>query len=132
MGGGDSREAPELSTHKILFEDGWGRESASDAVVARNGIVQGAAAVNVAIDAGKKTLVHCEWGQNRSGAICCAYAVLYLRWTAEEAIEHMRVQNKSERNYRGQFPMYNTCFNQILKDLEKERDTIALNAPSTT
>ena len=63
-----------LSTHVLLYED---TEEASHADTARRQIADGARLVADAVAAGKTVLVHCEWGQNRSCSICCAFAVLY-------------------------------------------------------
>jgi len=119
--GGDGKDKPELSSHGLFFEDEHGREVAAKARLARRLIVQGAALVRKSVRAGQRTLVHCEWGQNRSGSICCAYAVLYLGWSARAAIAYMRAQNRKQRQYKGQVPMSNRCFNRILAELEKTR-----------
>ena len=72
-----------LSTHVLLYED---TEEASHADTARRQIADGARLVADAVAAGKTVLVHCEWGQNRSCSICCAFAVLYAD-TGSEAGE---------------------------------------------
>merc|ERR1712232_1215380 len=72
--------------------------------------------------------VHCEYGQNRSGSIVCAYAVLHLRWTADAAISYMRERNFADRHYDDQEPMCNPLFCQIIAELERDRATIL---PST-
>mmetsp|Transcript_33599 Transcript_33599/g.96397 ORF Transcript_33599/g.96397 Transcript_33599/m.96397 type:complete len:237 (-) Transcript_33599:136-846(-) len=114
-------DAPALTTCGIPFEDMHGAETEDAERFARRSIVRGAAAVARALASGRRTLVHCEWGQNRSGSICCAYAVLYLGWDANKAIAYMRRRNKADRRYEGQFPMSNKCFNGIMRSLALER-----------
>eukprot|EP00933_Yihiella_yeosuensis_P050938 TRINITY_DN48750_c0_g1_i1.p1 TRINITY_DN48750_c0_g1~~TRINITY_DN48750_c0_g1_i1.p1 ORF type:complete len:294 (-),score=44.48 TRINITY_DN48750_c0_g1_i1:122-904(-) len=114
----DGENAPNLSTHQLMFEDGHGHESANSAAFAREQILQGAALTAKALSEGKRTLVHCEWGQNRSNSICCAYAVLYLKWSAKDAIDYAREQNWTERCYAGQRPMFNEVFNQLIQEFE--------------
>mmetsp|Transcript_98816 Transcript_98816/g.178398 ORF Transcript_98816/g.178398 Transcript_98816/m.178398 type:complete len:220 (+) Transcript_98816:115-774(+) len=116
-----------LSSFALLFEDEHGRESASEATLAQERIVEGAALVATAIKARRHTLVHCEWGQNRSGSICCAFAVLYLQWSAKDAIKYLRAQNHAQRQYVGQSPMSNPCFNRLMLKLEKQRAKIVLS-----
>lgn len=116
----------ELSTHQFFFPDCQGKERASQAERARRRIVAAAAAVADAVRDDKTTLVHCEWGQNRSCAVCCAYAVLYLGWEANAAIAYLRTQNHRERAYIGQSPMRNPTFNKILQELERTRSQLGL------
>eukprot|EP00429_Kryptoperidinium_foliaceum_P007452 CAMPEP_0176024588 /NCGR_PEP_ID=MMETSP0120_2-20121206/12017_1 /TAXON_ID=160619 /ORGANISM="Kryptoperidinium foliaceum, Strain CCMP 1326" /LENGTH=207 /DNA_ID=CAMNT_0017357767 /DNA_START=47 /DNA_END=668 /DNA_ORIENTATION=- len=115
--GGD--RCTELSTYQFMFQDCQGRERASQVERARKRIVAAAAVVAASTDDKKSTLVHCEWGQNRSCTVCCAYAVLYLGWEANAAIAYVRSQNYRERAYLGQSPMCNRAFNKILQELEK-------------
>mmetsp|Transcript_9316 Transcript_9316/g.20731 ORF Transcript_9316/g.20731 Transcript_9316/m.20731 type:complete len:212 (-) Transcript_9316:125-760(-) len=122
--GVDGAPADWLSTVSIPYKDGHGRESRAAAKSARSCIVRGAAAVAAAISKGKRTLVHCEWGQNRSGAICCAYAVLWKRWKAEDAINHVMESNRAMRCYSGQRPMCNEVFNGIIAALERDRESV--------
>jgi len=70
----------------------------------------------------QRTLVHCEWGQNRSGSICCAYAILHKGWAADDAIAYMQARNFADRQYVGQSPMSNKCFNEIMRHLEREHE----------
>jgi len=120
--GPDGHQAPSMMTHAILFDDLRGSESRACAAFARSRIIDGAKMVAAALKAGKKTLVHCEWGQNRSCSICCAYAVIFLRWTADAVIHYVRERNLSDRRYKGQTPprgaMCNSCFNEIIYELE--------------
>jgi len=113
--------APELSTSELKFEDQQGAESEKDAAAARQYIIRGAAVLASSIDEGRRTLVHCEWGQNRSGAICCAYAVLFGGWSAADAMEYFRSCNRRDRCYLGQMPMHNQVFNGIIHQLEEYR-----------
>merc|ERR1712039_10217 len=117
----DGNPTPDLSSVALLFEDGHGSESSDEAALARESIMQGATVVARALAARKKTLVHCAWGQNRSGSICCAYAVLYCGWSAKAAIAYFRQRNFAERHYSGQSPMSNSCFNRIIRTLVHER-----------
>lgn len=118
------KPAPELTTYAVHFDDQHGQESTEAMTTARRCIVEAAAVVHQAMSNGKKTLVHCQWGQNRSGAICCAYAVVYQGWSAEASIKYMRECNRRDRRYDGQQPpggpMCNHVFNQILVELEWE------------
>lgn len=115
--------ARHLSTHEVLFEDGQGSESADGAAVARECILRGVELVEEAIREGKCTLVHCAWGQNRSCAICCAYAVMHCGMDAEAAIQYVQERNLADRRYYGQKPpggaMHNDVFCQIVKSLEQ-------------
>eukprot|EP00913_Durusdinium_trenchii_P001404 g1299.t1 len=105
----DGTPNPQLSTHQILFdrlsEDEHGKEVGAAVQKAKQCILQGAQLLRQALGAKQRTLVHCEWGQNRSGSICCAFAVLYLGWSASAAIRYFREQNLVERHYSGQSPM---------------------------
>lgn len=118
----DGEEDASLSTHQILFDDGLGTETKEGIAFAKERILEGAGLVAAAVQAGRRTLVHCEWGQNRSGSICCAYAVLYQGWAAKDAIAYLRKQNRNERQYEGQHPMCNRVFNKLVRELERERD----------
>ncbi|CAK9017861.1 unnamed protein product [Durusdinium trenchii] len=112
----DGTPNPQLSTHQILFEDEHGKEVGAAVQKAKQCILQGAQLLRQALGAKQRTLVHCEWGQNRSGSICCAFAVLYLGWSASAAIRYFREQNLVERHYSGQSPMSNSAFNKLLED----------------
>eukprot|EP00931_Biecheleriopsis_adriatica_P077309 TRINITY_DN5089_c0_g1_i1.p1 TRINITY_DN5089_c0_g1~~TRINITY_DN5089_c0_g1_i1.p1 ORF type:complete len:252 (-),score=45.81 TRINITY_DN5089_c0_g1_i1:73-828(-) len=116
---------PSLSSHTVFFEDD---DSAAKRAVAKQSIIEGATLLKKALNAGQETLVHCEWGQNRSGAICAAFAVLYLRWSADDAIEYVRQQNETERLYYGQNPMSNPVFNEIVKEIECKREELLADA----
>lgn len=117
----DGKPDSSLSSHTLLFEDKHGKESAAAAALAWTRIVEGAALVAKAVSTRQRTLVHCEWGQNRSGSICCAFAVLHLKWSSKDAIKYLREQNLADRHYDGQCPMSNQVFNRMLVKLEKER-----------
>lgn len=117
--------APHLATHQVLFEDGRGAETSCAADFAKHCILQGASVVAESIAAGKKTLVHCAWGQNRSCAICCAYAVLHVGVRAGDAIAYVRRRNLADRKYKGQQPprggaMHNSVFCDIVRSLQRE------------
>ncbi|OLP86730.1 Pentatricopeptide repeat-containing protein, chloroplastic [Symbiodinium microadriaticum] len=120
----DGKPNPQLSTHKVFFDDQHGHESESALAHAKKLILEGAALVRQAVAAQQRTLVHCEWGQNRSGSICCAFAVLYLGWSAEDAVRYFRDQNLVERHYQGQHPMSNAGFNNLLKEIESQRSQL--------
>jgi len=122
-GGG---KCSELSTHQFFFPDCQGKERASQVERARKRIVAAAAAVADGIEHDRSTLVHCEWGQNRSCAVCCAYAVIYLGWEANAAIAYLRTQNHRERSYIGQSPLCNRTFNKIVQELERARSHMML------
>merc|ERR1712241_1190719 len=68
--------------------------------------------------------VNCAWGQNRSCSVCCAYAVLYKGWTAQEAIHYVREQNCAQRRFKGQNPLHNRSFNGLIECFERDRDAI--------
>ncbi|KAG8465156.1 hypothetical protein KFE25_012519 [Diacronema lutheri] len=108
---------PSLTTHRVYFLDEMGRESPAGEAYARSCILAGAEAVRAALALGKRTLVHCAYGQNRSTAICIAFAVLYQGWTAEEATAYVVRQNRLHRQYYGQHPCSNATFNRIVKEL---------------
>lgn len=38
---------------------------------------------------GKKVLVHCLHGNDRTGIVCAAYRIKYHKWTVEQAIDEM-------------------------------------------
>lgn len=122
----DGDRCSELSTHQFLFEDCQGRERADQVARARRRIVQAAAAVAAGIREDKSTLVHCQWGQNRSCSVCCAYAIIYLGWEANAAIAYLRNQSHRERSYLGQSPLCNRTFNKILQELERTRGHLVL------
>eukprot|EP00965_Chrysotila_dentata_P146114 4825960-Pleurochrysis_carterae.AAC.8 len=88
--------ASSFTTVSLMFEDGRGRESGEEVHVARKLISKGASIVKEAIAADKRVLVHCAWGQNRSCSICCAYAVVYLGWSANDAIDYVRECNRRD------------------------------------
>lgn len=119
----DGRPAPHLVTHEVLFEDAQGAETAAAAEFAKSCILQGVAFVAQSIASGRRTLVHCAWGQNRSCAICCAYAVLHTGMRADDAIAYVRERNLADRKYRGQRPpggaMHNGVFCKIVRALER-------------
>ena len=75
------------------------------------------------------------WGQNRSCAICCAYAVLHRGMSAQDAIRYMRERNLAERSYAGQQPpggaMHNRVFREIIGELERERDARGACEPAS-
>lgn len=110
-----------LSSHKIYFLDEMGRESIAKEGHARECILQGARILNEALAAGKPTLVHCAYGQNRSAAICCAYAILYQGWTADDVNAYVVHQNRTCRQYYGQSPCSNEVFNRLLKHLAESQ-----------
>ena len=118
--------APHLTTHELHFEDGQGSETAEEIEVARACMLAGAASVAEAVGAGKRTLVHCSWGQNRSSVICCAYAIIHRGIGADEAIAHVRARNLACRHYWGQQPpggaMHNAVFCELLRELERGDD----------
>jgi len=110
--------APKLSTHRLRFNDTMTWQVRR---LARKRFGEGAAVIAKSVAAGKRVLVHCEYGQNRSGAIACSYAVLCRGWTAERAIEYMRKQNLADRSYDSQYPMHNDVFNSLLEEFERDR-----------
>jgi len=126
---------PELTTHAIMFADGQGSETAAGVAFAKRCILEGAECVAAAVAAGKSVLVHCAWGQNRSCAICCAFAVLHRSMSANEAIDYVRERNLAERSYAGQQPpggaMHNRAFREIIRELERERDAAAEETAET-
>ncbi|KAL1510877.1 hypothetical protein AB1Y20_005709 [Prymnesium parvum] len=124
--GRDGVAALQLTTHAVMFADGQGRESDEAAELARQCILRAAALVEAAVASGKTVLVHCAWGQNRSCAICCAFAVLYRGFGADEAIAYVRERNLAERSYRGQQPprggaMHNAVFCELVARIERDR-----------
>jgi hypothetical protein len=92
---------PNLSTHAVLFDDTEDAASQTPEA-AREHFLEGARLVDAAVKAGKRVLVHCEWGQNRSCAVCCAYAVLFAGWSADDAVAYVRERNLADRLYEGQ------------------------------
>lgn len=126
----NGKKNPRLSSHALYFEDSLGDESGEALILARARIIKGATLVAHSIAANLRTLVHCQWGQNRSGSIVCAYAVLHLGWTAQAAIDYMRKQNFKDRSYIGQSPMSNPAFCEIIHDLEREYNKITFTVES--
>lgn len=120
----DGVSHPELSTEMLQMEDRHGTESAEESELAKRYFIRGAGLVAASVRRQRRTLVHCEWGQNRSGSICCAYAVLCGGWSANDAVEYFREQNKAQRHYSGQYPMHNEAFNRLIKLLEDDRAAI--------
>lgn len=108
-----------LTTHAILFSDKVGRESLADESRARAAFVEGARFVDRAVRQGKRTLVHCSFGQNRSTGICIAYAVLYLQWSTDAAISYVVAQNHRQRRYDRQSPCSNAVFLRLLRSLAR-------------
>jgi len=111
--------APMLTTFNIPFDDGEGRETDEGVEIATQCIMHAVTVVAEAISAGRRTLVHCEYGQNRSGVICCAYAVLCMGWTAKNAVKYIRERNCADRRYTDQCPMHNRKFIEIVNVLQK-------------
>ena len=70
---------------------------------------------------GKKVLVHCYAGQNRSAAICAAYLILYKSWEPENAINHLRHQIEVDREVLD--VLQNSTFTTILSSLGKGEGT---------
>ena len=103
-----------LSSAKFLFPDKVGAEKDGDVVVARRNIVEGARALDAALRDGARSLVHCAFGQNRSAAICVAYAVLYRSWDAKDAGAYARSAIADARDYRHQRPFHNARFQEIV------------------
>lgn len=122
------RARPELSTAAVHFEDGRGSESYDEAKEAKRCILEGCAHVAEAIAAGKRTLVNCAWGQNRSGAICCAFAVLHAGTPPAEAISYVQARNLAERKYDWQHPpfgaMHNKAFCQIVHQIHDSKSEV--------
>ena len=105
----------DLSTVECHFPDKVGREKDHDVVLARERIVEGAAALDAALAAGGgSALVHCAWGQNRSVAICVAWAVLYRSWDSRDAARYARDAVRAGRAYDRPRPLHNDRFVQIL------------------
>jgi len=125
----DANRKPDLSlaTHFLPFSDQAGREDDDGATCALWSIICGVHVVDTAIQNGQRTLVHCEWGQNRSGAIICAYAVLCRSWGAQAAIHYARHCNRKERVYQGQSAMHNVVFCKIIHLLERFRTGFCWN-----
>ena len=117
---------PNLSTHTVLFNDDQGRETEDGIDVARRSILEGAEYVNRALAEGNSVLVHCAWGQNRSCAICCAFAVQNRGMSAVDAIAYMRECNLRDRRYMGQHDpggtMHNPVFRRIIRELNSSRE----------
>lgn len=125
----NGEEATGLTTHAIHFNDMGGGEDKTHKRLARKKIVQGAQDLRDCLVSGKRTLVHCTYGQNRSAAVCCAYAVLYADWSGSDAIHYVRSRAKSggQRHYasnRG--VLYNEVFCDIIMELAEDPQ----NAPS--
>jgi len=114
-----------LSTVSLFFQDGNGRETQQEAVLAADLILQGAVIIGKALAEGKRTLVHCAWEQNRSCAMCCVYAVLQKGWTPAHSIQYIRDRNLVDRRCSGQVggPMNNGVFCQIVENLYQAKRT---------
>merc|ERR1719379_926759 len=110
-----------LWTFSVMFDD---TDAKSEYALSYDCILEGAALVGGSLGAGGRTLVHCEWGQSQSCAICAAYAVLYRHWTAEKAIEYITEQNLKGRGYWHQRPLQNKAFTTIIRQAEANRDKI--------
>jgi hypothetical protein len=110
----DTFDPTNLSSAKFLFPDKVGAEKDGDVVVARRNIVEGARALDAALRDGARSLVHCAFGQNRSAAICVAYAVLYRSWDAKDAGAYARSAIADARDYRHQRPFHNARFQEIV------------------
>ena len=115
---------PELSsTHEeFYFFDSEGAEKDPDGSLARDKIEAGAAAVSAALrEIGDgRALVHCSWGQNRSIAICCAWAVIYGGWAPEDACAYAReAVISSDRRYKPKRPLNNEVFIAIVAELRR-------------
>lgn len=119
-------EMPDLSTMSFHWPDGCGRETPAGEAIARGRIVAAARALNDALDglksSKKRALVHCSWGQNRSNAICVAYAVLYRNWEPDAAIAYAQETCCRERRYKFPRPLHNDVFVSILRRLRPSTD----------
>lgn len=116
----NGRRDERLATHALFFEDGLGRETIAGEGVAKRQIVRGAAVVKAALDNGERTLVHCAYGQNRSTAICIAYAVLHKKWEAGDAAEYICEMIVTQRRYAHPAPCSNPVFLRLVAELEPQ------------
>mmetsp|Transcript_8715 Transcript_8715/g.12088 ORF Transcript_8715/g.12088 Transcript_8715/m.12088 type:complete len:253 (+) Transcript_8715:32-790(+) len=119
-------EAAYLSTHEYKWYDACGRETPAGEADARKNIIAAAKALDTALSAlpsdGPRALVHCAYGQNRSNAVCVAYAVLYCGWSPAAAIEYARKACVRDRRYYLQKPLHNEVFNRILQSFTPSFD----------
>ena len=107
-----------LTTHEFLFDDRCGRETPAARGIAQGKILAAAQALDAALAAGSSAaLVHCSWGQNRSCAICVAWAVLYREWAPDDAIRYAKERCRAERRYQHPRPLHNEVFLSILRSL---------------
>jgi hypothetical protein len=100
--------------HDLRFDDS---DKPANIKIARRLIIEGARFCHAELDVnsvdGSGVLVHCTWGQNRSGSICVAYAVLWQNWEPTRAINYVKEQVRKRRFHRPN-PMFNKAFNQLL------------------
>lgn len=111
---------PSLSSTVLRFPDKTGAEKDKDVVLARKMILDGARDLHrglATVPKDGRALVHCAWGQNRSVAICVAWAVIYKNWTPQDAIRYARDQCDLQRTYRHRRPLHNERFVEILRSL---------------
>merc|ERR1712107_451124 len=118
----EGKDAEQLTTHAVVMDDLEGQENDEEAQHAARSLIEGASILANTLRLGQTTLVHCEWGQNGSLAIACAYAVLCEQWSAAQALEYVKQQNLAGRKYQDQHPMNNEVFNGIIHALEARRD----------
>lgn len=117
--------SPELSTLTYFWRDGCGRETPAAEAVAKERIVAAAKALNDALDAlgdDERALVHCAWGQNRSNAVCVAWAVIFQAWKPDDAIGYAREMCRRQRTYANPRPLHNQVFVAILRSLRPSMD----------
>jgi hypothetical protein len=100
--------------HDLRFEDS---DKPANIKIARKLMIEGARFCHAELDVNSVdssgVLVHCAWGQNRSGSICVAYAILWQNWEPSRAINYVKEQVRKRRFHRPN-PMFNKAFNQLL------------------
>lgn len=68
---------------------------------------------------GKKVVIHCAWGQNRSLFVAVAYAILCKSWPSERAVQYVKWRDLQERCHQVQKPMCNQGWFTVLQKLER-------------
>ncbi|KAJ8598418.1 hypothetical protein CTAYLR_007658 [Chrysophaeum taylorii] len=118
-------EDPSLTTLEFKWHDQCGRETPAGEAVAKRKIVEAARALDEAISSlsdGERVLVHCAWGQNRSNAICVAWACLFRKWTPQAAVAYAKAACCDQRRYANPRPLHNDVFVNILMTLVPATD----------
>lgn len=83
-------------------------------------VSRAAAWIHRDLSRGRRTLVHCYAGMNRSAASVVAYCLLYKKgWTYDRAVAYVSARNREERHIR---TLTNPTFRDLLRRLAGKKN----------